>query len=189
MIFFLLVQFWLLVNVNTVQINQITSASFISFSLDSKMECLHLTMTEVLKRQNSKSKKGYNQVSRKEVWEKTKLWFKQPQTNLVQSKHLQLLSHVVSAAMCSSRQTTFFFFTKSKHFGFYLPLSVPVYTTWLLFLHLCVFGVSCTFIFTVQWLLFGSVTPHTDCTPSCLVIDWIKKYTVCYKYFKLINEA
>uniref|UniRef100_A0A672QK81 Phosphoinositide 3-kinase regulatory subunit 5 n=1 Tax=Sinocyclocheilus grahami TaxID=75366 RepID=A0A672QK81_SINGR len=35
--------------------------------LDSKMECLHLTMTEVLKRQNSKSKKGYNQVSRKEV--------------------------------------------------------------------------------------------------------------------------
>uniref|UniRef100_A0A8C2DQG2 Phosphoinositide 3-kinase regulatory subunit 5 n=1 Tax=Cyprinus carpio TaxID=7962 RepID=A0A8C2DQG2_CYPCA len=29
--------------------------------LDSKMECLHLTMTEVLKRQNSKSKKGYNQ--------------------------------------------------------------------------------------------------------------------------------
>lgn len=30
--------------------------------LDSKMECLQLTMTEVLKRQNSKSKKGYNQV-------------------------------------------------------------------------------------------------------------------------------
>ncbi|XP_028830563.1 phosphoinositide 3-kinase regulatory subunit 5 isoform X2 [Denticeps clupeoides] len=29
--------------------------------LDSKMECLQLTMTEVLKRQNSKSKKGYNQ--------------------------------------------------------------------------------------------------------------------------------
>jgi len=102
------------VNVNTVQINQITSALFISFSLDSKMECLHLTMTEVLKRQNSKSKKGYNQVSRKEVWEKTKLWFKQPQTNLVQSKHLQLLSHVVSAAMCSSRQTTFFFLPRAN---------------------------------------------------------------------------
>uniref|UniRef100_A0A3Q2CF23 Phosphoinositide 3-kinase regulatory subunit 5 n=1 Tax=Cyprinodon variegatus TaxID=28743 RepID=A0A3Q2CF23_CYPVA len=31
--------------------------------LDSKMECLQLTMTEVLKRQNGKSKKGYNQVS------------------------------------------------------------------------------------------------------------------------------
>ncbi|KTF90212.1 hypothetical protein cypCar_00031594 [Cyprinus carpio] len=30
-------------------------------AMDSKMECLHLTMTEVLKRQNSKSKKGYNQ--------------------------------------------------------------------------------------------------------------------------------
>ncbi|XP_033894152.3 phosphoinositide 3-kinase regulatory subunit 5-like [Acipenser ruthenus] len=29
--------------------------------LDSKMECLQLTMTEVLKRQNSKSKMGYNQ--------------------------------------------------------------------------------------------------------------------------------
>ncbi|XP_008412779.1 phosphoinositide 3-kinase regulatory subunit 5 isoform X1 [Poecilia reticulata] len=29
--------------------------------LDSKMECLQLTMTEVLKRQNGKSKKGYNQ--------------------------------------------------------------------------------------------------------------------------------
>ncbi|XP_068448499.1 phosphoinositide 3-kinase regulatory subunit 5 isoform X2 [Clinocottus analis] len=29
--------------------------------LDSKMECLQLTMTEVLKRQNCKSKKGYNQ--------------------------------------------------------------------------------------------------------------------------------
>ncbi|XP_068074412.2 phosphoinositide 3-kinase regulatory subunit 5 isoform X1 [Danio rerio] len=32
-----------------------------SEELDSKMECLRLTMTEVLKRQNSKSKKGYNQ--------------------------------------------------------------------------------------------------------------------------------
>lgn len=31
--------------------------------LDSKTECLQLTMTEVLKRQNSKSKKGFNQVS------------------------------------------------------------------------------------------------------------------------------
>uniref|UniRef100_A0A3B4GEN4 Phosphoinositide 3-kinase regulatory subunit 5 n=1 Tax=Pundamilia nyererei TaxID=303518 RepID=A0A3B4GEN4_9CICH len=30
--------------------------------LDSKMECLQLTMTEVLKRQNGKCKKGYNQV-------------------------------------------------------------------------------------------------------------------------------
>uniref|UniRef100_UPI0037E7E86C phosphoinositide 3-kinase regulatory subunit 5 isoform X2 n=1 Tax=Semicossyphus pulcher TaxID=241346 RepID=UPI0037E7E86C len=30
--------------------------------LDSKMECLQLTMTEVLKRQNGKSKKGYNQT-------------------------------------------------------------------------------------------------------------------------------
>ncbi|XP_040042369.2 phosphoinositide 3-kinase regulatory subunit 5 [Gasterosteus aculeatus] len=30
-------------------------------ALDSKMECLQLTMTEVLKRQNCKSKKGYNQ--------------------------------------------------------------------------------------------------------------------------------
>uniref|UniRef100_A0A665TRT7 Phosphoinositide 3-kinase regulatory subunit 5 n=1 Tax=Echeneis naucrates TaxID=173247 RepID=A0A665TRT7_ECHNA len=30
--------------------------------LDSKMECLQLTMTEVLKRQNGKSKKGFNQV-------------------------------------------------------------------------------------------------------------------------------
>lgn len=29
--------------------------------LDSKTECLQLTMTEVLKRQNSKSKKGFNQ--------------------------------------------------------------------------------------------------------------------------------
>ncbi|KAM9769156.1 phosphoinositide 3-kinase regulatory subunit 5 isoform 1-T3 [Menidia menidia] len=29
--------------------------------LDAKMECLQLTMTEVLKRQNGKSKKGYNQ--------------------------------------------------------------------------------------------------------------------------------
>ncbi|KAM9362537.1 phosphoinositide 3-kinase regulatory subunit 5 [Symphorus nematophorus] len=29
--------------------------------LDSKMECLQLTMTEVLKRQNGKTKKGYNQ--------------------------------------------------------------------------------------------------------------------------------
>lgn len=54
-------------------------------SLDSKMECLHLTMTEVLKRQNSKSKKGYNQVSRKEVWEKTEMRFKQPETNLAQT--------------------------------------------------------------------------------------------------------
>lgn len=36
--------------------------SFVSLS-DSKMECLQLTMTEVLKRQNGKSKKGYNQVS------------------------------------------------------------------------------------------------------------------------------
>ncbi|XP_062304325.1 phosphoinositide 3-kinase regulatory subunit 5 isoform X2 [Osmerus eperlanus] len=35
--------------------------------LDSKMECLQLTMTEVLKRQNSKSKKGYNQLSVTEV--------------------------------------------------------------------------------------------------------------------------
>nr|XP_046266381.1 phosphoinositide 3-kinase regulatory subunit 5 isoform X2 [Scatophagus argus] len=35
--------------------------------LDSKMECLQLTMTEVLKRQNGKSKKGYNQLSTTEV--------------------------------------------------------------------------------------------------------------------------
>ncbi|XP_076027258.1 phosphoinositide 3-kinase regulatory subunit 5 isoform X2 [Genypterus blacodes] len=35
--------------------------------LDSKMECLQLTMTEVLKRQNCKSKKGYNQLSLTEV--------------------------------------------------------------------------------------------------------------------------
>ncbi|XP_011610740.2 phosphoinositide 3-kinase regulatory subunit 5 isoform X2 [Takifugu rubripes] len=35
--------------------------------LDSKMECLQLTMTEVLKRQNSKSKKGYNQLNLTEV--------------------------------------------------------------------------------------------------------------------------
>uniref|UniRef100_A0A8C2X7R7 Phosphoinositide 3-kinase regulatory subunit 5 n=1 Tax=Cyclopterus lumpus TaxID=8103 RepID=A0A8C2X7R7_CYCLU len=35
--------------------------------LDSKMECLQLTMTEVLKRQNCKSKKGYNQLSVTEV--------------------------------------------------------------------------------------------------------------------------
>ncbi|XP_015252645.1 PREDICTED: phosphoinositide 3-kinase regulatory subunit 5-like [Cyprinodon variegatus] len=35
--------------------------------LDSKMECLQLTMTEVLKRQNGKSKKGYNQLSVTEV--------------------------------------------------------------------------------------------------------------------------
>uniref|UniRef100_A0A7N6ATB6 Phosphoinositide 3-kinase regulatory subunit 5 n=1 Tax=Anabas testudineus TaxID=64144 RepID=A0A7N6ATB6_ANATE len=35
--------------------------------LDSKMECLQLTMTEVLKRQNGKSKKGFNQVSVTEV--------------------------------------------------------------------------------------------------------------------------
>lgn len=32
------------------------------FLSDSKMECLQLTITEVLKRLNSKSKKGYNQV-------------------------------------------------------------------------------------------------------------------------------
>ncbi|TRY56347.1 hypothetical protein DNTS_034960, partial [Danionella cerebrum] len=32
-----------------------------SEELDCKTECLHLTMVEVLKRQNSKSKKGYNQ--------------------------------------------------------------------------------------------------------------------------------
>lgn len=32
-------------------------------SLDSKMECLQLTMTEVLKRQSGKGKKGFNQVS------------------------------------------------------------------------------------------------------------------------------
>lgn len=36
------------------------------FLSDSKMECLQLTMTEVLKRLNSKSKKGYNQV--RETW-------------------------------------------------------------------------------------------------------------------------
>ncbi|XP_053711946.1 phosphoinositide 3-kinase regulatory subunit 5-like isoform X2 [Synchiropus splendidus] len=35
--------------------------------LDSKMECLLLTMTEVLKRQNSKAKKGINQLSLTEV--------------------------------------------------------------------------------------------------------------------------
>uniref|UniRef100_A0AAQ5X6N1 Phosphoinositide 3-kinase regulatory subunit 5 n=1 Tax=Amphiprion ocellaris TaxID=80972 RepID=A0AAQ5X6N1_AMPOC len=35
--------------------------------LDSKMECLQLTMTEVLKRQNCKSKKGYNQLTTTEV--------------------------------------------------------------------------------------------------------------------------
>uniref|UniRef100_A0A3Q0RPX4 Phosphoinositide 3-kinase regulatory subunit 5 n=1 Tax=Amphilophus citrinellus TaxID=61819 RepID=A0A3Q0RPX4_AMPCI len=35
--------------------------------LDSKMECLQLTMTEVLKRQNCKSKKGYNQLTVTEV--------------------------------------------------------------------------------------------------------------------------
>uniref|UniRef100_A0A3P9PT88 Phosphoinositide 3-kinase regulatory subunit 5 n=1 Tax=Poecilia reticulata TaxID=8081 RepID=A0A3P9PT88_POERE len=35
--------------------------------LDSKMECLQLTMTEVLKRQNGKSKKGYNQLTVTEV--------------------------------------------------------------------------------------------------------------------------
>ncbi|XP_047435083.1 phosphoinositide 3-kinase regulatory subunit 5 isoform X2 [Mugil cephalus] len=35
--------------------------------LDSKMECLQLTMTEVLKRQNGKSKKGYNQLTTTEV--------------------------------------------------------------------------------------------------------------------------
>uniref|UniRef100_A0A8C7GID5 Phosphoinositide 3-kinase regulatory subunit 5 n=1 Tax=Oncorhynchus kisutch TaxID=8019 RepID=A0A8C7GID5_ONCKI len=35
--------------------------------LDSKMESLHLTMTEVLKIQSSKSKKNYNQISRSEV--------------------------------------------------------------------------------------------------------------------------
>lgn len=42
------------------------------FLSDSKMECLQLTMTEVLKRQNSKSKKGYNQVS--ETW-LLSVWF------------------------------------------------------------------------------------------------------------------
>ncbi|XP_064423693.1 phosphoinositide 3-kinase regulatory subunit 5 [Latimeria chalumnae] len=31
--------------------------------LGSRMECLHLTITEVIKRQNSKSKKSYNQIS------------------------------------------------------------------------------------------------------------------------------
>lgn len=36
------------------------------FLSDSKMECLQLTMTEVLKRLNSKSKMGYNQV--RETW-------------------------------------------------------------------------------------------------------------------------
>uniref|UniRef100_A0AAQ4R8T3 Phosphoinositide 3-kinase regulatory subunit 5 n=1 Tax=Gasterosteus aculeatus aculeatus TaxID=481459 RepID=A0AAQ4R8T3_GASAC len=36
-------------------------------ALDSKMECLQLTMMEVLKRQNCKSKKGYNQLSVSEV--------------------------------------------------------------------------------------------------------------------------
>ncbi|XP_067353762.1 phosphoinositide 3-kinase regulatory subunit 5 isoform X2 [Channa argus] len=36
-------------------------------ALDSKMECLQLTMTEVLKRQNGKSKKGFNQLSVTEV--------------------------------------------------------------------------------------------------------------------------
>uniref|UniRef100_A0A673D0Y7 Phosphoinositide 3-kinase regulatory subunit 5 n=1 Tax=Sphaeramia orbicularis TaxID=375764 RepID=A0A673D0Y7_9TELE len=35
--------------------------------LDSKMECLQITMTEVLKRQNGKGKKGYNQLSVTEV--------------------------------------------------------------------------------------------------------------------------
>ncbi|XP_063331435.1 phosphoinositide 3-kinase regulatory subunit 5 isoform X2 [Pelmatolapia mariae] len=35
--------------------------------LDSKMECLQLTMTEVLKRQNGKCKKGYNQLTVTEV--------------------------------------------------------------------------------------------------------------------------
>uniref|UniRef100_A0A7N8XJI2 Phosphoinositide 3-kinase regulatory subunit 5 n=1 Tax=Mastacembelus armatus TaxID=205130 RepID=A0A7N8XJI2_9TELE len=35
--------------------------------LDSKMECLQLTMTEVLKRQNGKSKKGFNQLNVTEV--------------------------------------------------------------------------------------------------------------------------
>ncbi|XP_034449713.1 phosphoinositide 3-kinase regulatory subunit 5 isoform X3 [Hippoglossus hippoglossus] len=35
--------------------------------LDSKMECLQLMMTEVVKRQNGKSKKGYNQLNLTEV--------------------------------------------------------------------------------------------------------------------------
>ncbi|XP_033939025.1 phosphoinositide 3-kinase regulatory subunit 5 isoform X2 [Pseudochaenichthys georgianus] len=35
--------------------------------LDAKMECLQLTMTEVLKRQSGKCKKGYNQLSTTEV--------------------------------------------------------------------------------------------------------------------------
>uniref|UniRef100_A0A8D3AYI8 Phosphoinositide 3-kinase regulatory subunit 5 n=1 Tax=Scophthalmus maximus TaxID=52904 RepID=A0A8D3AYI8_SCOMX len=35
--------------------------------LDSKMECLQLMMTEVLKRQNAKSKKGFNQLNVMEV--------------------------------------------------------------------------------------------------------------------------
>lgn len=49
--------------INTVYCNVTKLEHFLS---DSKMECLQLTMTEVLKRQNSKSKKGYNQVS--EMW-------------------------------------------------------------------------------------------------------------------------
>ncbi|XP_066560449.1 phosphoinositide 3-kinase regulatory subunit 5 [Amia ocellicauda] len=51
---------WIKVDKVCTSVN-LTKACRKSEELDSKMECLQMTMTEVLKRQNSKCKKGYNQ--------------------------------------------------------------------------------------------------------------------------------
>lgn len=141
-------------------------------------------MTEVLKRQNSKSKKGYNQVSRKEVWEKTELRFKQPETNLAQTPTVTSLMWFLQRCIAVDKQQHFFFFTKSKHLGFYVTVSIPVYTTWLLFLHLCVFGVSRTFTFTVTvvTLWFTYTTHWLYFILFCYHLK--RKYTVCCKCLK-----
>lgn len=71
-------------------------------------------MTEVLKRQNSKSKKGYNQVSRKEVWEKTELRFKQPETNLAQTPTVTSLMWFLQRHIAVDKQQHFFFLPRAN---------------------------------------------------------------------------
>lgn len=72
--------------------------------LDSKMECLQLTMTEVLKRQNSKSKKGYNQVSETR---QDPLRPHNPCSVFSVSKHAFLHTCSISEAVISNRNQQF----------------------------------------------------------------------------------
>ncbi len=143
------------------------------------MECLHLTMTEVLKRQNSKSKKATIRWAGRKYRRKLRCGVNSPETNLVQTPSVTLMWFLQQCVAVDKQQP----FLPRANILVFIYLFLSQFTRdGSCFYTLVFFSVCCTFIFTVSVVaLWFSYTTHW----LYLILfccHWKIKYTVGDKF-------